>query len=178
MAATRKTVSHEPCEATSPKLALLVAPLQGDALFWAFGYGPYGSTYRIDGDGGCEEVPQWRIRDELTVSRYFAELPERTFLHPRAQVRYVDDQGVGRLGQYIEHHGGSVTVQTQCGYNQRVPIHALRIPTKYDLMGYPVIVGEHEILYRYSMGPVRIWDSSYLGGPAPQCGGAPDERPY
>lgn len=171
-------MENSPCAHTSPKLALLIAPLHGNAPFWAFGYGPYGNSYRIEGDAGCEEVPQWRVRDELTVRQYFAELPERTFLRPHAQVRYVDDQGVGRLGRYVEHHGGSITVQTQCGYHQAVPLHALRIPTKHELLGYPVIVGENEIMYRYSSGSVRIWDSAYLDRPAPQCGGAPALRPF
>ena len=171
-------MAHKPCETISPKLALLVAPLQGEAPFWAFGYGPYAQqSYRIDHEDGCETVHGWRIQDELTVTQYFKESADRTALRPGGQVRYVDDGGVGRLGRYVEHHGGTVTVQDQCGRHQTVPLHVLRIPTKDELLGYPVIVGKHEILYRYSMGPVRIWDSAYLAGAA-HCGGAPAERPY
>jgi hypothetical protein len=95
----------------------------------------------------------------LQTGEYFRQPAHRTALHPQTQCRYLDQQGVGRMGKFIGHHGTSVTLRTQCDTTVTAPLHVLRIPTSYRLLEYPSIV-DGEVEYRYSMGAVRLLHGS------------------
>ena len=160
------------CSDRSPTMAVLVQPLEGEEPFWAFGYGPMQGTgaYQVqESSEQCAVVESWRVLDELGVGEYFGQPPERTALRPGAQLRYLDDRDVGRLGAFQRYNGSTVSVRSQCGDTVHVPLHLLRVPTGLTPLAYPALASDAEILYRYSAGEVRIYDSAYLAVLSGRC---------
>ena len=163
------------CDSDPPRLALLVRPPpdRGDDPYWVFGDGPFGDSghYRIH--DRVEPIEPWQLVDQLLVDEYFLrQRPRRTSLFPAARVRYVDQAGTGRLGSFLsfDPRARAALVRAQCGGDPiAVPLHSLRVPTGHTLLDFPALHSPTEILYRYSVGDILVYDSKQLAALAGRC---------